>query len=183
VGAKGSGVQMLSIKELPVIELDNLGDEVDTLLRDGKIKFKALEEAPKLLQLFSSIYCEPYIGFKDTIYVPIGHIEAAQSKEPNQRIIATSKLLPWVYAIKNGSVSSYLNFLRSMINASIRSYYFLFEFSLLKAHEIPTETADLVAVGFISTRRNMLGFKRNPDKLLKILKSLLQSKIAIKPSV
>lgn len=173
---------MLNIKDLPVIELGSIGEDVDVLLKDGKIKFRALEEAPKLLQLFSSLYCEPYIAYKDTIYVPLGHVEAAQSKEPNQRIIATSKLLPWVYAIKNGSVSSYFTFIRSMVNASIRSYYFLFEFSLLKAHEIPRETADLVAVGFISTRRNLFGFKRNPDKLLKILKTLLQTKVA-KPSV
>ena len=65
-----------------------------------------------------------------------------------------------------------------MLSSSIRSYYFLYEFSLLKAQEIPTETSDLVAVGFISTRRNFFGFKKNPEKLLKILKSLLNTKIA-----
>ena len=169
---------MLSIKELPVIELDHMGEEVDVLLKDGKIKFKGLGEAPRFLQWFSNNFAEPYIAYKDTIYVPAGHVEAAQSKDPNQRIIATSKLLPWVYAIKNGSVQSYYSFLCSMLSSSIRSYYFLYEFSLLKAQEIPTETSDLVAVGFISTRRNFFGFKKNPEKLLKILKGLLNTKIA-----
>jgi hypothetical protein len=168
---------MLNVKTLPLISLDDIGDEVDKLLKDGKIQFKGLGEAPKFVQWCSNRYIEPYIAYKDTIYVPNGHIEAAQSKDPNQRIIATSKLLPWVYAIKNGSVSSYYTLIRSISDASIRSYYFLYEFCLLKAHNIPKDTSDLVAVGFISTRKGLFGFKHNPDKLLKTLKTLLNTKI------
>ena len=52
VVVKVLGVQMLNIKELPVIQLDNMGEEVDILLKDGKIKFKGLGEAPKFLQCF-----------------------------------------------------------------------------------------------------------------------------------
>jgi hypothetical protein len=169
---------MLNIKELPVIQLDVIGEEVSALLIDSKIQFKGLGEAPKLLQWFSNVYAEPYIAFKGAIYVPAGHVEAAQSKDPIQRIIATSKLLPWVYAIKNGGVSSYYTFFNTMLKSSLRCYYFLYEFSLLKAHEIPGDTSDLVVVGFISTRRNFLGFRKNPETLLKTLKSLLRTKIS-----
>ncbi len=167
---------MLKVKDLPLIRLDEIGEDVIKLLKENKVQFKGLGEAPKLLQKFSNIYAEPYIAYKDTIYVPNGHIDAAQSKDHNQRIIATSKILPWVYAIKNGSVSSWHSFLFTMFTA-VRYYYFLYEFSLLKAHNLPADTADLIAIGFISTRKNILGLKKNEDKILTTVKGLLQTKI------
>lgn len=167
---------MLKIKDLPKIELNGIGSEVDQLLKDSQIQFRSLHEAPGPLRWFSKIYNEPYLAYKNIIYVPEGHVEAAQSKEFNQRIIATSKLLPWIFAIKNGSVSSWYTFLSTMCS-QIRNYYFLYEFALIKSHELPQDTSDLIAVGFISTRKNLFGIKRNPEKVLYNLKALLQSKV------
>lgn len=174
---------MLKINDLPNIALDNIGEDVDQLIKNNKLQFRALIQAPKLLKLISEVFCEPYIAYKDTIYVPLGHIEAAQSKEPGQRIIATSKLLPWAFAIKNGSLSSWWSLLYTITNSTIRNYYFLYEFSLLKAHELPADTSELVAIGFVSTRRNIFLFKKNPDKLLRNMKTLIHTKIELsKPS-
>jgi hypothetical protein len=47
---------------------------------------------------------------------------------------------------------------------------------LLKAHEIP-ELPELIAFGFIGTRRNKFGFKRNSDKTLEILKEIIDTKV------
>jgi hypothetical protein len=172
---------MLNVNKLPSIQLDTISDDVTTLLENNKIDFKNITDAPWFVRLTSHWFNETYLAYLNTVYVPEGHIAMAQSKEPEQRIIATSKLLPWVYAIKNGSVSSKLQFLHTVLNSATRCYYFLFEYALLKSHEL-SETPELVATGFISSRRNFIGLRKNPDKLLTILKTLLKNKI-IKVSV
>jgi hypothetical protein len=108
--------------------------------------------------------------------VPEGHVYLATSKSENERIIASSKLLPWIYAIKNGSVSTVFNFLYTMLSTEIRAYYFLFEYALLKSHEIP-EIPEMVAAGFLSTRKTVILTTKDSDKVLKVLKTLLNTKI------
>lgn len=168
------------IDKLPNITLADISTEVTSALESNNILFKSMEEAPWWLRKFSSIYNEYYLAYKNTLYVSSGHIALATSKNPQDRIIATSKLLPWVYAVRNGSVSSVYKFLQTMFNIEVRSYYFLFEFALLKSHEL-SEIPELVATGFLSSRRNMLGFRKNPEKVVKILKRLLNDKI-VKPT-
>ncbi len=164
------------INNLPNIALSQISSDVETLLSENKIVFKAIEEAPWWLRQFSKLYNEFYLAYKNTIYVPSGHLAIATAKEPNQRLIATSKILPWVYAIKNGSVSSFYKFLQTTFNVEIRSYYFLFEFAFLKAHEME-DLPELIAAGFLSSRKNILGIKKNPDSVIVILKNLLATKI------
>jgi len=165
---------MQKLNNLPQIVLENISDDVTQALET--VTFKTVKEAPWALRMFSSAFNEPYFAYKTIIYVPDGHVAMAQSKEPEQRIIATSKLLPWVYAIKNNSVNTMLDFFYTMTNVTVRSYYFLYEYALLKSHDLP-ETPELIATGFISTRRNIFTFRRNPDKVLEVLKNLLNSKI------
>lgn len=164
------------LNNLPNIELSEISTEVTACLEAGKVVFKSMEEAPWWIRKFSNIYSEYYLAYKNTLYVAVGHVAIATSKNPTDRIIATSKLLPWVYAIKNGSVSSLFKFLQTMFSIEVRSYYFLFEFAMLKAHELP-EIPELIATGFLSSRKNALGMKRNPEKIALILKRLIRDKI------
>jgi len=164
------------INNLPNITLSDISSDVVKLLEENKIVFKSMPEAPFWLRTFSKSYNELYIAYKNTLYVNPGHVALATSKIEQDRIIATSKLLPWVYAIKNGSVSSLFKLLQTIFNIQIRSYYFLFEFSLLKSHELQ-EIPELIAMGFLSSRKNMFGFKRNPDEVILVLKELLATKI------
>lgn len=167
---------MSNLSNLPVINLSDISNDVTALLDANKIDFLPIEAAPWLLRKFSERYNEYYLAYKNIIYVATGHVAIATSTVSQDRVIATSKILPWVYAIKNGSVASPYKFLRTMFNSEIRSYYFLFEFAFLKCHELQ-EVPELVATGFLSTRKNILGFKKNPDKLVKLLKSLISTKI------
>jgi len=164
------------ISKLPNIALSEISTDVAKLLDENKIIFKPLEEAPWWLRQFSKLYHEYYLSYKNVLYVPSTHIVLATAKESSKRIIATSKVLPWVYAIKNGSVSSLYKFLQTIFNIKIRSYYFLYEFALLKSHEVE-EVPDLIAAGFMSSRRNIFGIRKDPDKVIIILKALLASKI------
>ena len=164
------------IDKLPNITLADISTEVTDCLENSNILFKTMEEAPWWLRKFSSLYNEYYLAYKGVLYVSSGHIALATSKNPQDRIIATSKLLPWVYAIRNGSVSSVFKFLQTMFNIEVRSYYFLFEFALLKSHEL-SEIPELVATGFLSSRKNILGFSKDPDKTVRVLKRLLDTKI------
>lgn len=168
---------MLKYNELPLIKLDEISSDVTACLNDSKVDFKTFKDAPWLIQKFSSIFSESYVAYKNTIYVPEGHVAMAVSKNFQDRIIATSKLLPWVYAIKNGSVSSVYNFLYTMFSVKVRGYYFLFEYAMLKSHEIE-ELPELITTGFISSRRTCLGFKRDPDYVLASLRETLNSKIS-----
>ena len=162
------------LNSLPNITLSEVSTDVETMLE--KIVFKSIDEAPWWLRFFSNTYNEFYLSYKDTVYVPNGHLAIATAKEPNQRLIATSKILPWVYAIKNGSVSSPHKFLQTVFNVEVRSYYFLFEFAFLKAHELE-DLPELIAAGFLSSRKNILGIKKDPDNVIHVLKSLLATKI------
>ena len=170
---------MQKINELPNITLEDIGREVTLCLDDQQVQFKVISESSWAVRVFSKLFSEFYFAYKNTIYVPEGHVALAQSTVEHNRVIATSKLLPWVYAIKNGSVNTIPNFLYTMFNTNVRCYYFLFEFALLKSHDL-VDTPELVAMGFISTRRNFLGIKKNPDNILKELKKLLEDKI-VKP--
>jgi hypothetical protein len=169
-----SGLAMLS--KLPIIKLSDINDDVTALLESNGVDFKPMEAAPWWIRKFSERYCEYYIPYKQTLYVATGHIAIATSEVSQDRVIATSKILPWVYAIKNGSVSSLYKFLRTMFNSEIRCYYFVYEFVFLKCHELQ-EVPELVATGFLSTRKNILGFKKNPDDLVDILRKLLATKV------
>ena len=169
-------VMTKEINKLPNIILSDISGDVTKLLEANKVIFKPMEEAPWWIRKFSNIYSEYYLAYKNTLYVAVGHVAIATSKNPTDRIIATSKLLPWVYAIKNGSVSSLFKFLQTMFSIEVRSYYFLFEFAMLKAHELP-EIPELIATGFLSSRKNALGMKRNPEKIALILKRLIRDKI------
>ena len=172
---------MLKINDLPKIDLESISSEVTRLLREDKVQFKSMEEAPWFIKKLSVFCNDLYIGYKDTVYVPIGHEDVAQSKDAKDRVIAASKLIPWVYAVRNGSVSTLFGLLNTLFSTQIRSYYFLYEYALLKSHELP-EIPELVATGFISTRRNFFGVRKNPDKVLVILKAMLASKILVKTS-
>ena len=173
--------QMLKIKDLPNIDLETISSEVSKLLEENKVQFKSMGEAPWIVRKLSVFCNDLYIGYKDTVYVPDGHVDVAQSKDAKDRVIAASKLIPWVYAVKNGSVSTMFNLLNTLFSTQVRSYYFLYEYALLKSHDLP-EIPELVATGFISTRRNFLGFRKNSDKVLLVLKAMLASKILTKPS-
>ena len=164
------------LNELPNITLSDISSDIVKLLEQNKIEFKSITEAPWWIRAFSNLYKEPYLAYKNALYVGHGHVALATSKNSTDRIIATSKLLPWAYAIKNNSVSSVFKFLQTMLNVKIRGFYFLYEFSFLKAHDIP-EIPDLIAIGFLSSRRNILGYRKDPDKVARILKSLLANKI------
>lgn len=164
------------ISKLPNITLSDISADVAKLLDENKIVFKPLEEAPWWLRKFSALYHEYYFSYKNTLYVAPGHIALATSKKSTDRIIATSKVLPWVYAIKNKSCSSIFNFLNTMLNTEIRSYYFLFEFSMLKAHDVP-EIPDLIAIGFLSSRKGLFGEQKNPNEVMRVLKHLLATKV------
>ena len=173
---KGLVVVTKAISNLPNIVLSDIHAEIETLLSTKKIHFVLMDEAPWWIRQFSKVYNEFYLSYKDTVYIPKAHVALIVSKEPNQRLISTSKVLPWVYAIKNGSVSSFYKFLQTIFIVEIRSYYFLFEFGFLKAHEVE-DLPELIAVGFLSSRRNILGVKKSPDKVSNILKELLRTKI------
>ena len=168
---------MQTLNDLPLIKLEEISGEVTVCLEKNLVEFKRIDEAPWILKKIVSFANETYFSYKGVIYVPEGHIAMAQSQDPNQRIVAPRKLLPWVYAIKNGSVSSLLSFIRTIFSVNIRSYYFLFEYALLKSHEL-SDMSDLIATGFISTRRSLLGYKKNPDKVLAVLKHLLDKKVS-----
>jgi hypothetical protein len=172
---------MLKVKDLPKIDLESVSLEVTKLLEENKVQFKSIEEAPRIIKKLSIFCNDLYISYKDTVYVPVGHVDVAQSKDAKDRVIATSKLIPWVYAVKNGSVSTIPNLLNTLFSTQVRSYYFLYEYALLKSHDLP-EIPELVATGFISTRRNFLGFRKNSDKVLLVLKAMLASKILVKTS-
>ena len=169
-------VLMIKLNNLPNIKLETISDDVTELLNKNQIQFKSMSEAPWWLRTFSTTFNELYLAYKHTIYVPAGHVALATSKSPQDRIVATSKLLPWVFAIKYKSVSSLLNFLYTIFNTKIRNYYFLFEYGLLKSHDIK-EISDLIVIGFISTRKTIFLTKKNPDKILLTLKDLLQTKV------
>jgi len=167
---------MLNINKLPVIKLEQVGEDVSSILSNNTVQFKNMSEAPWFIKKLSSFCNDLYLGYKGIIYVPIGHLDVAMSKNPQDRVVASSKLIPWAYAIKNGSVSSITDLLYMLFNTKVRSYYFMFEYALLKSHDIP-EVPELVATGFLSTRRNWFGLKKNPDKVLKVMKEVLASKI------
>ena len=168
--------QMLNINKLPKIKLEDIAEEVSDLVVNSKIQFKDISEAPWLIKKLAQKTNNLYIAYKDSIYVPEGHTALATSKYDRDRVIATSKLLPWVYAIKNGSVSSISEFLYTIFNSNIRGYYFLFEYALLKSHGL-SELADTIATGFVSTRKTIFFTNKNPETLVKILKNILQTKI------
>ncbi len=165
-----------TVDKLPNICLESLSSDIVNLLEKNKITFQSMEEAPWYIKLLSKIYNEHYLSYKNTLYVNSGHIVLATSKEPKERVIASSKLLPWAYAIKNDSVSSIWKLLQLIFNIQLRSYYFLYELSLLKAHNLDN-ISELMLMGFVSTRKNIFGFKRNPNKIINNLKVLLGTKV------
>lgn len=166
------------LNNLPQIDLETISSDVDSTLDSGKVDFKSLQDASWWLKAFSKLYGEYYFAYKNIIYVPEAHVSLATSQDNQTRVIATSKVLPWVYAIRNDSVSSIFKFLHTMLNIEIRSYYFLFEFSMLKSHDIQ-DIPELIATGFLSSRKTFLGIRHNPEKVVKILKQLLREKIKI----
>ncbi len=165
-----------SMLTLPQINLESLSDDVQTTLKTCNITFKELSDAPWFVKLLSNIYTEPYIAYKTIIYVPNQHVSLAKSLNPTDRICATSKILPWVFAIKNNTTLSLKTLINIITSLNTRSYYFMYEFSLLKAHDIK-DISDLVAIGFLSTRKNIFGRRINPDTVFDTLKYILNTKI------
>lgn len=173
---KALGVVMQTVNNLPQISLDSVGVQVETLIRENKVIFKHMAEAPWVIKKLSLIFEELYMAYKNVIYVPEGHVAIANSQSPNDKIIATSKVLPWVFAVQNGSVSSLWQLLHTLTDTDIRGYYFLYEYALLKAHEV-REIPDLITLGFASTRRTKFLWRKNPDVVLQSLKTLLATKV------
>ena len=168
---------MLNINDLPEIKLEGIAEEVDNLLINKAFDFKMMAEAPILIKVFSKFFNEDYIAYKTTIYAHHGHISLAKSQNESDRIIATSKILPWVYIIKNNRCSNILTLLHTLSNTMIRSYYFLYEYAILQSHTIDKDVSELIAMGFVSSRKNIVGMRKNPDKLLETIRTLLQTKI------
>lgn len=168
---------MLKLNQLPSINLECLASDVTSCLDDHQIAFKAFDEAPKLVKILSKIFNEPYLALGNTIYVPDDHVVLVSSENTTYRIIATSKLLPWVYAIKNESVKSMLSLFKMLSNTEVRCYYFLFEYALLRSHDLNASVSDDITTGFISTRKTWLGFKKDPEEVLQVLKNTLAQKV------
>lgn len=167
---------MLNINQLPLINTVTLGKDIPAGMIDTMIIFKTIERAPWFLRVFSKFFKEDYMAYKETIYTPTDHLALATSDDLGQRTIATSKLLPWVYAIRHGSVPSLLPFIYTMLNTQVRLYYFIFEYVLLNIHE-NSEVPRLAMSEFLSTRRNIWGTYKNPNSLLVMFKQIFFKKL------
>jgi hypothetical protein len=167
---------MMTLNKLPLIDLECLGKDVLSDLNGDKISFMPIEKASWMLRRFSVIFNEPYFAYKYNIYIPPGHLALATSDDIGDKILANSKLLPWVYAIKNGSVASFISFIYSFLNIETRLYYFCIEYALLRFHQNP-EISNTVTTDFLSTRKNILGITKNPNIILNKLKQIGNDKI------
>ena len=164
------------VNSFPDIKLTEISSDVSDMVANKKLSFAPIGEAPRMVRVLAWLFNETYISYKNIVYIPAGHVTLASSANNTDRVVATSKLLPWTYAVKHNRVNDFKSLFTLLSDVETRSYYFIYEYALLKAHEIP-ELPELIAFGFIGTRRNKFGFKRNSDKTLGILKEIINTKV------
>jgi len=166
---------MKNINNLPKINPENIGQDVLSSLATEKIIFKTVEEAPWFLKQLSKTFNEPYFAYKKTIYVPVDHIILAKSENNDNKFIANAKLIPWVYAINNGSVSSLLSTSIVLLNEDIRIYYYIFEIILINSYN--PVISKIINTKFFNSRKTIWGTVKNSDKLIQTLTRLSRDKI------
>lgn len=155
-----------------VRKLTNISDcvnRVNAAISDGSINFCFINEAPKLVKLISR---GGYCAYKNTVYVPVKHLELASSARAKDRSLATAKVLPWVMAIDDGRTNSILDVAKLLYSNSDRCFYFLYEYLFLKA--VSNDFSDLVYGGFVNSRRHWWGLRVKPEKVVEMLRSVLR---------
>jgi hypothetical protein len=119
------------------------------------LDFKMLSEAPWFIRLLSR---GNYCAYGTTIYVPSLHLELIKSKHDEDRGLATAKILPYVMAIHDNDSISFTKFLELMFSTRYQAHYFIYEFLFLKM--VNHQFKEVILTGFLTSRRNILGFKR-----------------------
>ena len=75
------------LNNLPQIKLDSIVEEVTELLNTKQVQFEDMKNAPWAVRKLSVFCNDFYVGYKNTIYVPSGHVEVASSKDEKDRIV------------------------------------------------------------------------------------------------
>ena len=144
---------------------------VDTSISTGTISFDFLSNAPFLIKLISN---GRYCAYRTTVYVPIDHLTLVSSEHPSDRLVATSKVLPWVIAMRDGHLASYFNVWKFLHDYRLVCKYFLYEFGLLKSNNHPQ--ADIIYGGFVVSRKTFWGRLIDPDVVVAQLRSSIKEK-------
>jgi hypothetical protein len=138
--------------------LEQCIDYVNLALKDNLIQFVCLDDAPTLVKFFSS---GEYCAYKNTIYVPSFHLKLSTSTNESDRTVATAKLLPWIMAVKDNKVASYISMRKMITNYKLRAFYFLYEYMFLLKSEHPH--AATIFGGFVCSRKTWCGKLLDPD--------------------
>lgn len=130
-----------------------------------------LSDAPFFVKLLSrGTYC----AYNTTVYVPSTiHLELVQSKHEEDRTLATAKLLPFIMLFYDNTKVSFWLFLAMVFTTRYQVHYFIYEFLFLKYTEHPFK--EIILVGFLTSRRNLLGFKLCFDTVQARIKSIFDA--------
>ena len=133
---------------------------LNTILTEESISFELISEAPKWLRLISR---GNYCAYKNIIYVPSVHLELVSSPSDIDKTVATAKLLPWVMALHDNNINiSKWKALQLLFSLPYQIHYNLYQFLFLKATN--NQFYELITVGFMTTCRHFIIFKKIPYK-------------------
>lgn len=134
------------------------------------LDFKVISDAPWFVRLLSrGAYC----AYGTTVYVPSMHLELMKSKHDEDRGLATAKVLPYIMAIHDNDSISVTKFLSLMFNTRYQAHYFVYEFLFLKM--VNHQFKEVILTGFLTSRRNILGFKRTFESVEKYIQDIFKA--------
>lgn len=139
-------------------------------LKEDKYSIELISEAPKWLQIVSR---GSYCAYKNTVYVPLLHLQLVASKFEEDRTLGTAKILPWIMLIqdKTEHVSVYTS-IKSLLFLSYQLHYFIYEFLFLSATNHPFKEA--IGLGFMASRKR-IGIRIPVKTIKKYLEDILKT--------
>ena len=144
-------------------------DHVAKTIDSNNSPFEMISQAPWFIRLLSR---GQYCVYKNTIYVPMFHLELVRSQHEADRTLATSKVLPCIMLLHDNKTVSFVTFMQYLYNINYQLHYFLYEFLFLKATE--SRFIQTVFMGFLITRRKWFR-KASPEMVQQQLCVILEN--------